>query len=89
MEKRVVPTMTAGAPVATAPIVHAVPYLIRFPSQRFWVDYDEKADVLYISFRRPQRATDSEMTDEGILWRYRGDELVGVTILDVSARAVA
>ncbi len=72
----------------TASIVHALPYLIRFPSQRFWVDYDEQADVLYISFRRPQKATDSEMTDDGILLRYRGDELVGVTILEVSARDV-
>jgi uncharacterized protein YuzE len=69
-----------------APILHAAPYLIRFPSQRFWVDYDEQADVLYISLRRPQKATDSEMTDEGILLRYREDELVGMTILDVSAR---
>ena len=64
-----------------------LPYLIRFPSQRFWVDYDEEADVLYISFRHPQRATDSEMTGEGVLLRYRGDELVGITILDISKRA--
>ena len=75
-----------GMPGATAPILHALPYLIRFPSRRFWVDYDEEADVLYISFRRPQKATDSEMSEEGILLRYRGKELVGVTVLDVSAR---
>ena len=53
---------------------------------RFWVDYDQEADVLYISFRHPQNATDSEMTDTGILYRYRGKELVGLTILDVSSR---
>ena len=75
--------------MATTPVVRAVPYLTRFPSRRFWVDYDEDADVLYIGFRRPQKATDSEMTDEGILLRYRGDELVGMTILDVSAREAA
>ena len=69
-----------------APILRAAPYLIRFPSRRFWVDYDEQADVLYISFRRPQKATDTEMTEQGILLRYRDDELVGMTILDVSAR---
>ncbi len=62
------------------------PLLIRFPSQRFWVDYDAEADVLYISFERPQKATDSVMTDEGVLLRYRGDSLVGVTILEASAR---
>ena len=89
MEERVESTVSEGRSVVTAPIFDAVPYLIRFPSQRFWVDYDKEADVLYISFRRPQKATDSEMTDEGIMLRYRGDELVGITILDVSARSEA
>jgi hypothetical protein len=28
------------------------------------VDYDREADVLYISFARPQQATDTDMTDE-------------------------
>jgi uncharacterized protein YuzE len=86
MEKRITPTIARGDSVSTEPIFRAMPYLIRFPSQRFWVDYDEEADVLYISFRHPQEATDSEMTDEGILLRYRGDELVGMTILGVAAR---
>jgi uncharacterized protein YuzE len=79
-------SIARGASVSMEPIFRAAPYLIRFPSQRFWVDYDEEADVLYISFRHPQEATDSEMTDEGILLRYKGDELVGMTILDVTAR---
>jgi uncharacterized protein YuzE len=51
------------------------------------VDYDAEADVLYISFQRPQQATDTEMTEEGILLRYRGQELVGITILDASTRS--
>ncbi len=70
----------------TTPIFRAVPYLTRFPSRRFWVDYDAEADVLYISLERPQRATDSEMTDDGVLLRYRDQRLVGVTILDASRR---
>ena len=64
----------------------AVPFLIGFPASRFWVDYDKEADVLYISFARPQEATDTEMTDEGLLLRYRDSQLVGVTILDASTR---
>lgn len=60
--------------------------LVDFPQRRFWVDYDQEADVLYISFRRPQNADDSIMTDEGILLRYRQEELVGVTVLDASTR---
>nr|VFK68161.1 MAG: Protein of unknown function (DUF2283) [Candidatus Kentron sp. UNK]VFK73435.1 MAG: Protein of unknown function (DUF2283) [Candidatus Kentron sp. UNK] len=42
---------------------------------------------LYISFDRPQNATDSEMTEDGFLLRYRGEQLIGVTILDASIRA--
>lgn len=60
--------------------------LVDFPQRRFWVDYDQEADVLYISFRRPQNADDSIMTDEGILLRYRQEELVGVTVLDAPTR---
>jgi len=71
----------------TARIFRAAPYLTRFPAKRFWVDYDEEADVLYINFERPQKATDSEMTDNGVLLRYRGEQLVGVTILNISAQS--
>ena len=53
------------------------------------MDYDQEADVLYISLDRPQEATDTEMTDDGILLRYRGKDLVGITVLDASARAEA
>jgi uncharacterized protein YuzE len=65
-------------------VFRAVPLLVDFPVSRFWVDYDQEADVLYISFQRPQKATDTEMTDEGILLRYRGKQLVGITVLDAS-----
>jgi len=51
-----------------------------------WIDYDKEADVLYISFRRPQKATDSEMLKNGILLRYKGDKLVGITVLEASKR---
>lgn len=67
-------------------VLQAIPKLVGFPQGRFWVDYDRDADVLYISFRRPQDADDSVMTDDGILLRYRQEELVGVTVLDAAAR---
>jgi uncharacterized protein YuzE len=59
-------------------IFSAMPHLFRLPVKRLWIDYDEEADVLYVSFNRPQDATDSEMSDDGILARYRGKELVGL-----------
>jgi len=52
-----------------------------------YVDYDEEADVPYISFERPQKATDSEMTEDGVLLRYQGERLVGVTNLNASAQS--
>jgi uncharacterized protein YuzE len=65
-------------------IIDAIPLLIDFPVKKFHVDYDEEADVLYISMERPQEATDTEVTDEGILLRLRDDKLVGITVLNAS-----
>jgi uncharacterized protein YuzE len=67
-------------------ILKAVPHLVKFPIRKMWSDYDEEADVLYISFERPQKATDSEMLESGVLLRYRNKKLVGLTILEASKR---
>lgn len=50
------------------------------------VDYDEGADVLYVSLRHPQRATDTEEAHGGVLVRKRGQEIVGITILNARQR---
>ena len=68
-------------------VFQAIPFLVEFPAQRFWVDYDREADVLYISFQRPQKATNTDMTDDGMLLRYRGKKLVGITVLEASTRS--
>ncbi len=67
-------------------LLKSLPHLLRLPSKQIWFDFDEEADVLYVSFERPQGATDSELTEDGVLMRYRGDQLVGVTILNVRKR---
>jgi len=55
------------------------------PAAKLSLDYDAEADVLYISLKRPQKATRTvELEDEGVLLRYRGKELVGITVLDAS-----
>lgn len=69
-------------------VERTVPLLLDFPARRFWVDYDQEADVLYISFDRPQRATNTELTEAGILFRYRDHKLVGMTVLDASTRLI-
>ena len=51
------------------------------------MDYDEEADVLYLSFEKPQQATDSVMGGDGNVYHYRRDRLVGVTILRAHRQA--
>ena len=49
--------------------------------------YDDEADVLYIHFGpQPRPATDSELTDDDIIVRYDGEEVIGITILHASQR---
>ncbi len=67
-------------------ITEIVPHFVKLPETKMWIDYDKEVDVLYISFKRPQKATDSEMLENGVLLRYKGKELVGITILDASKR---
>ncbi len=60
--------------------------LAKLPAKHIWVDYDEEADVLYLSFRKPQRAKKTVERDDDILIRTDGDKIVGITILDASSR---
>lgn len=48
--------------------------------------YDTEADVLYINFKKPSHATDSELLDNDVIVRYENDEVIGVTILHASDR---
>lgn len=63
-----------------APTVLATPHLF------LWSSYDAEADVLYINFKKPGVATDSELTADDVIIRYEGDEVIGLTILHVSNR---
>ena len=60
--------------------------LLKLPARNLWIDYDKKADVLYMSFRKPQRATKTVEVDEDILVRKAGRSIVGVTIMNASTR---
>jgi len=60
--------------------------MLKLPTKHVWLDYDGEADVLYISFRRPQRARKTIEADDGILIRKDGASIVGLTILNASSR---
>jgi uncharacterized protein YuzE len=50
-------------------------------------DYDEEADVLYLSFGKPRKAVGVDL-GEGIVVRYdeKKKEVVGLTVLGMRAR---
>ena len=56
------------------------------PGKYLWSSYDAEADVLYINFKKPSHASDSELTDDDVIIRYEGDNIVGLTILHASKR---
>jgi uncharacterized protein YuzE len=51
-----------------------------------WLTYDADADTLYVNYKKPSHATDSELTDDDVIVRYEGKEVVGFTILHASQR---
>jgi len=59
--------------------------MLKMPTRHLWLDYDEEADVLYMSFRKPQRATKTIEMDDGLIRKDDGD-IVGLTILNASSR---
>ena len=49
------------------------------------IDYDQEADVLYISFGKPQPSDDSEEVSD-VIYRFRENELIGITIPSFKSR---
>ena len=64
-----------------------LPLLEKIPDRQLWCSYDQEADVLYVTFQRPPKVTDSELTDDDVVVRYSGDQIVGYDILHASKRA--
>jgi len=63
-----------------------IPAVKSAPQKYLWSSYDAEADVLYINFKKPSHATDSELTEDDVILRYEGDAIVGITILHASKR---
>ncbi|MBC8184172.1 DUF2283 domain-containing protein [candidate division KSB1 bacterium] len=60
--------------------------VVNLPDERMWINYDREADVMYLSFRKPQRATKTIETEDDILIRKDGNKIVGITIMNASTR---
>lgn len=64
-----------------------LPRLKQSPEGVVWLSYDQEADTLYVNYRKPSFATDSEITEDDVIVRYADDEVVGFTVLHASQRA--
>ena len=73
-------------PVDVDDCLRLIPAVRQAPHQCLWASYDPEADVLYVNFKKPSHATDSELTDDNVIVRYEGDDVVGLTILHASQR---
>ena len=73
------------AQIAIDQYLKLIPAVRHSPRKFLWSSYDAEADVLYINFKKPSHATDSELTDDNVIIRYEGD-IVGLTILNASKR---
>ncbi len=65
----------------------AIPDLVQlanFGNDQLFIDYDKEADVLYISFGKPQKADDATQGNDGIIRRKKGSKIIGLTILNAS-----
>jgi len=65
-------------------VLTAVPQVLQIHQNNIWFSYDEEADVLYVNFKKPSHADDSELLDNGVIVRYEGDEVIGMTIMNAS-----
>jgi len=66
--------------------LNLVPELLDVPYSRIWAVYDKEADVLYLNFKKPSHAEDSELTDDNLIIRYEKGSVVGITVLNASRR---
>jgi len=74
------------AQIAIDQYLKLIPVVRNAPQGYLWSSYDAESDVLYINFKKPSHATDSELTDDDVIIRYEGDRVVGLTILNASKR---
>ena len=61
--------------------------IMRLHARKTWIDYDEEADVLYLSVGTPKPAVGIDI-GEGLILRYDENrkEVVGLTLIGLRAR---
>ena len=73
-------------PIDPQAFIDLLPAVRQSPGHSMQCTYDEPADVVYVTFEPEAVATDSEPGPCDIVVRYRGDDVIGLTILHASRR---
>ena len=76
--------------MATVNLEHVmtfVPQVLNLHQNNIWLSYDQEADVLYLNFKKPSHADDSELLDNDVIVRYEEDEIVGLTVMNASKKS--
>ncbi|MFN0049931.1 MAG: DUF2283 domain-containing protein [Cytophagales bacterium] len=68
--------------LAVNEMINILPYFIKHPN--LWSNYDQKADVLYVHFKKPNTADNSEMVNEDTILRYENENIIGITLTNAS-----
>jgi len=69
-------------------VMSLVPQVLKFQPANMWLSYDEEADVLYLNFKKPSHADDSELLDNDVIVRYEKEEIIGLTVMNASKQAL-
>ncbi len=67
-------------------VLTVVPQVLQLHQNNIWFSYDEEADVLYVNFKKPSHADDSELLDNDAIVRYEGEEVIGMTVMNASKK---
>jgi uncharacterized protein YuzE len=59
---------------------------VKLTPDRIDIEYDERGDTLYIAFSPDTVADDSELIDNDVLVRYKGNKIIGLSVLHFSER---
>jgi uncharacterized protein YuzE len=60
---------------------------VSLPPGELWLDYQDDVDTLYVRLKEKTRPTHSKSDfDEGVVFDYEGEELVGIEIMDVTGQ---
>ena len=73
-------------PIDTQAFIDLLPAVRQSPGHTMRCTYDEPADEVCVAFKPEAEATDSELRPDDIVVRYRGDEVIGLTILHASRK---